>query len=278
MSCWQDIEHNSGDVVCSMNATAAQQRADILNASLVTAQDAATKAISKFAAVKDKTKWLDLAPVSDPVTLGYVQSTKDLVPLAAARALYGASSETQRRGTLYPFVVGDFKTNGLLQAVEWLCDAHSAIVCSQGVCAAAQASEFAHVGSPTWNALKAKSVLDTISTTGSYQSATLAAAHAARANNEPFQEACLQLARLSFILRLSTVPHRPSLEMEDDIWNVVQNKPARTTELAELVPKIVKSDIAQHIIPDVKHSDEVWDRLHGLCSLRRLPDTLKFDV
>ena len=105
---------------------AQQDRAAILQKKLDDAREQAANDLRTRSSAKDSTDWLSLAPPGDDVTAGYLESSVDLRPLACSRSLLSAGEDKKTRGGLYPFQVGQQKTNGLLTAVGWMCDKYSA--------------------------------------------------------------------------------------------------------------------------------------------------------
>lgn len=232
--------------------------------------------------VKDATDWLLLAPPSDDVSGVYLQSNSDLRPLACARALLSASEESKQSGGLYPFEIGAHKTNGLLTAVGWICDKYSARSVALQLCTSSESVNFAHERSPCWHVLSLHSLLKQFPglSPEAYKVAVQAAAHAMCSNNPALQECLMRLARACFILWCPRLASPPSMEMETEVFLALTEGASKRDELNQCMPKIVDDEIGR---AKKKHARPVCDnalhsRLHALCDLYQVPDSLSISV
>ena len=246
------------------------------------AKQALEEYVSNVSDLSDATDWQTLAPPHDGVTQTYVASTAVLTGLVSARALEVAGPEAQQRGSLYPFVIGNHKTNSLLHAVEWTCNRYSSRARATHLCTATESASFAHENSSVWHALTALSLLEKWpgATADAYAVSTAAAAHASAVQEASVSKPCADLAYASFLLSLDQLPVVPSISMQEDIKLAVFGRSPAVREVGELFPKMIDLHVAQvkrqFKVPS--HTDQIWPRLHGLCALFRAPDQLQFDV
>ena len=261
-----------------------QQRAAIFAELLAKAKASARSELETLAAASDKTDWSTLCPAADPVTQGYVQATPSLSPLVCARALSQCSDEALQRGGLYPFVIGQRKSNGLLNAVLWLCDKYSAHAYVSGLCSANDAAQFVLEGSSAWHLLCLVTVLGTCTVTTKQKSFTLASAHAAACGSDSLESDVNALSRVAFIQNSHSLPTPPSITMTTAMWATVPGSSVSSgldlAEIDDLLLRVLETDKtkASKHLPQLSLTNDVWLKFNGLCALHRVPDGLSFDV
>ena len=240
------------------------------------------KALTAEASKVDATDWATLAPPATTETTMYASANPTLIALASAQTLQNCSATTQQRGVLYPFVMGNFKTNSLQTATEWLCNQHAAALVLTDKLRCTDAQNFCHLRGETWHVLEIMNKLGNFPgmVPAAYAAAKLVASLSLHVDDTPLQAACMDLAKYCFILECPSMPHPPSEQMLKEVYECMAGKPGSNARVSSLFPKHVVDEVHADFAQQKKcaHTGAINNNLAGLLQFYSVPKQLAFTV
>lgn len=229
----------------------------------------------------DETQWQVLAPAADDVTQGYVSAHKCVKGIVTAQALHKANSpDAATRGNLYPFVMGEFKTNSLLFMADWLAAQHAARLVRLNVIQWEDAKNLVSPQTSAWHLFNANFLLSkwTGMNASAYDNALRAAASAKHSKHEKFYLACQKLAYAAFILACPELPSPPTSTMANKLWAILAENSTGDTELARLFPAVIDKELVNQAreCRCLQPTELIWEKIDAICKLIQAPETLRF--
>lgn len=238
--------------------------------------------ISKIASQRDSTDWLTLAPPNDDETSTYASANPELCSLACAMALFQCKKETLARGQLYPFIMGDQKTNSLLFMAEWMCDRQAAQLVLSKKIRSSEGLELCHEHGTLWHLLKIVTLLKKFPGCNdqAFDPACSIAAHAVRSEDKELQGYAERLAQFCFILKCPSMPCPPTSNMLSMVIDRMHDKPCSNERVSLIFPKIITDIIfeTQKKMHKAGHTTKIHGRLLAFNQFHSVPQSLLFDV
>lgn len=260
----------------------------------------AKSAVVDVARPTDRSEWGVLAPPADEVTRAFLAARPECVPLVCVDALDKASGEVLLRGSAFPFVFGECKSNGLAAVRGYVAGQMSARAVRDDLCSARDGLEFCVEGTPAWHLFKVHRLLTTIAPSGGavYTTAVAITSHSAAGGFDRLAAAARQLACAAYVVDGCDKSSRPSPQMQELVFaactgeidpaTVEQLYPGFTDEaravlvqeVTSLFPRVVDVHIeTARVRPGTREDAQAAAKVRALCMLYNVTTSgLRFEV